>query len=191
MPPRSLKRLDTLSKPDEFDDQKTPAEILTAETVSVTHQDLVNFLLSQIRQITGEANWFDPPNFSIAQIKVGILPANCLAADSVGKTVYITGNEVAGKIQVTTSDLADPAKMPVVGVIIEKSSSTDALVQYVGEVPPIFTGLTPNKILYAGPGGDPADSIPIASGDIVQRIGFAIGVERMLIIPDFGLTRRR
>lgn len=66
----ALQRIRTteVRKPDVFDDQKTPAEIDASETTSADFEDLTNFILSQIRQILGTANWHDAVPLSLSDI---------------------------------------------------------------------------------------------------------------------------
>jgi hypothetical protein len=65
--------------------------------------------------------------------------ADCLASDSVGDFVRITGNKVSGYYQVSKTTIATPSHMPAVGIIAEKSSLTRCFVQTQGLY--ITTGL--------------------------------------------------
>lgn len=96
--------------------------------------------------------------------------ADCLAADSVGDFVYITGTPVSGFYQVTQVDITDPSAMPAVGVIVEKSTSTRCFVQTEGL---FFTsGLTPQARYWVGADSQISPSPPVS--DIAQVIGIAL-----------------
>jgi hypothetical protein len=74
--------------------------------------------------------------------------ANCLASDTVGDLVYVTGPKVSGRVQVTKVDVDDPAKMPAYAIVVSKQSATDCLVQLEGDVSE--SGLTPNALYFVG-----------------------------------------
>jgi hypothetical protein len=99
------------------------------------------------------------------------LPANCLAADVVGNTVYITGDKVGKYYQVSTTDPTDPAKMPAVGIIIQKDSATECIVAPFGEITDIYTGFTPGESLYVGADSRPTHTPP--SPGVQQYLGEA------------------
>lgn len=60
MSPRQLLRLFESRRSESFDDQKTPSEIQLSETASENHQEFLEYVISQIRQILGTTNWHDP-----------------------------------------------------------------------------------------------------------------------------------
>jgi len=74
--------------------------------------------------------------------------ANCEPGDSVGDFVYITGPAVSGRIQTAKVDIDDGAKMPAVGVIVEKTSPTECVIQTDGNLDSV--GLTPNALYFVG-----------------------------------------
>jgi hypothetical protein len=76
--------------------------------------------------------------------------AVCQATDDVGHAVYVSGDKVGSLLQVTKADVDNPSKMPAIGLIVEKLSTTDCLVQLFGEVEDVYTGLTPNLSLFVG-----------------------------------------
>jgi hypothetical protein len=111
--------------------------------------------------------------------------ANCLAADDVEHCVYITGAEVISIPQVATVDITKLAKMPAVGMIVEKSSPTDCIVQVLGETSLITT--TPGLRHFIGFDGKPTATVPVAAPGgtaILQVIGMAIGSSRLLLRVD-------
>lgn len=61
---RQLIRLGESRKSDSFDDQKSAAQIAASELASLTHQDFLEYVLSQVKRIIyGEepGNWYDDP----------------------------------------------------------------------------------------------------------------------------------
>jgi len=74
--------------------------------------------------------------------------AVCLSGDAIGDVVYISGNQVGPYFQVAKVDITTLNKMPAVGVIIQKLTSTTAVVMSIGEVAGLYTGLTPNSTLF-------------------------------------------
>ena len=68
MSPRQLLRLFESRRSESFDDQKTPTEIQSSETFSQNHQEFLEYVLSQIRQILGTANWHDPVSVDLASL---------------------------------------------------------------------------------------------------------------------------
>jgi hypothetical protein len=102
--------------------------------------------------------------------------ANCLASDIVGDLVYVTGNIVGGRIQVTEIDNTDSAKMPVFGMIETKASSTVCTVRTGGTSAGIYSGLVPQRRLFAGDNGRLVQTVPArpSSGKkLVQPMGIA------------------
>lgn len=191
--PRQLIRLGEVRKSDSFDDQKSQAEIQDVEAAGVTDQDVLEAVISQIRNILGTADWKDPPARSIADI-VGStfrLSAKCLPTDLVGNFVFISGPPVGANIQVETVDIADAGKMPALGMIIGKTSATDCLIQFLGETPTgVSSGLTAGKVHFVGPTGKPSAAAPSGPGQFVQKMGIALGPARLLLVPDFNMVRR-
>lgn len=81
------------------------------------------------------------------------IQAICLVTDAIGHAVYVSGDKVAGLLQVTRADVDNPGKMPAIGLIVDKLGATDCLVQLEGEVTGIYSGLTPNQSLFVGTDG--------------------------------------
>lgn len=121
------------------------------------------------------------------------LRANCLATDSVGDCVYVTGNEVGGLYQVSKADPTNWAKMPAVGVITSKRSPTECRVQFLGEIQNVYTGLTVRNILFVAVDGrlSPTPPAPAPGGyAFVQPMGTVLSSARLMIMPNFSLTKR-
>ncbi len=127
--------------------------------------------------------------------------ANCPAALAVGDFVYITGVSVGGVFQVDRAEPKSPgtanAKMPSLGVVLSKASSTDCLVHGgVGIVSSTVLGviLSPESRYFVGFNGRVSSSIPIPDPSgfaLVQVVGVALDTSRLLLAPNFHLVRRR
>lgn len=196
MAPRQLVRLKESRRPDSYDDQKSPAEIQQAELAASTLEELTHFVLSQIRQITGEDNWFDPVQQSIKEIleSRNTFPAQCLATDSVGDCVFANAEAVGGVYQMTKVDPNDPDKMPAAGIIISKSSDTDCIIQVSGLVEGVYGGMDIRKTLYVDVDGGLTQVLPpLTPGDrmFVQAMGMAVDDNALVLTPSAMFARRR
>ena len=120
--------------------------------------------------------------------------ANCLVTDIVGKCVYITGPDVAGVYQVSTAEPRDGAtKMPAVGIIIEKSSATDCLVQVTGEMKGVVSGFSAGRPLFVAVDGSLTHVIPTALAGqyaYIQSMGVALTGNSLLVDPDISIIKR-
>jgi len=67
---------------------------------------------------------------------------------AAGDVVYISGDAVGGLHQVDKVDITTTIKMPAVGVVTQKLTSTTGIVMCAGEISGLYTGLTPNAILW-------------------------------------------
>lgn len=67
---------------------------------------------------------------------------------AAGDVVYISGDAVGGLHQVDKVDIFTTTKMAAVGVVTQKLTSTTGIVMCAGEVSGLYTGLTPNAILF-------------------------------------------
>jgi hypothetical protein len=76
--------------------------------------------------------------------------AFCFSTDAVGDAVYIMGDRVGERYQVTKVDIDNITHVPAIGVIIFKTSSTECVVQTQGILQGVYTGLTPQKPLFIG-----------------------------------------
>jgi len=90
--------------------------------------------------------------------------ANCQAADAIGDAVYVSGDMVGGLLQVTKADVDNSAKMPAVGLIVDKLGPTDCLIQLGGEVAGVYSGLIPNLSLFVGTDGRLTHTRPARPG---------------------------
>ncbi len=109
------------------------------------------------------------------------VPANCLATDTIGSCVYVTGPKIGQRYQVATADPSTTLKMPAIGVIVSKTSATECTVQLFGEVTGIYSGFVPGVTLYVGVAGQPSHT----PGPISQVLGAAISTAVALLFPEF------
>jgi hypothetical protein len=84
--------------------------------------------------------------------------------------------------QVTKADPSNPAKMPAIGVVVSKSSSTVCKVQVLGEIKGIYSGLTPGAVLVVGSSGQPSHS----PGLIFQSLGVALSDDVIFLFTGYG-----
>lgn len=189
MSPRQLLRLFENRVPEAYDDQKTATEISNAEVTSQNFEQVITFILSQLKQILGTPNWNDAVPIDLTSVVpvAGTFEATCLATDSIGDCVYSTGPYV-----VTKCDPQNITTMPAKGMIISKSDSTTCLVQCQGIVSNIYGGLTPGETLFVDTDGGLTSTLPTpAPGDsyIAQGIGAAVDDDAFIIRPDVMLIR--
>jgi len=123
-----------------------------------------------------------------------IRSARCTVAESVGDFVYILDEPLNGLDQVRKADPADYNKLPAVGVIISKQSSDFCRVQWDGETPPIFSGLSPGEIYFLGADSSIAERPPKPSAPgeefFVQTVAVATAEDKVYIQTENNLTKR-
>jgi hypothetical protein len=118
--------------------------------------------------------------------------AECTAAESVGDFVCIADDPPNGLDVVAKADPSDFAKMPAVGVIISKSSPTHCLVQWLGETPNIFTGLSSGEVYFVGEDARIAEAPPTPTTVPLfsQFMGVATAPTRLYLRPNDHMVRR-
>jgi len=195
--PRQLLRLFESRRSEAFDDQKTPTEIQSAESVSENHQEFLEFVLSQIRQVLGTENWYDPVSTNLASIvstfeSSNTFLADCLATDAVGDCVYATADPIGGIYQVTKCNPYTLATLPSIGIIRDKTTDTRCEVQYSGEMAGVYGSLDLSKPLFLGFDGGLTQIVPAPNGGPVwvQQMGKPLGQSIVLIRPSDLLTKR-
>ena len=186
----NLQRLDQIARPDDFDDQKTAAEIASSETSSEDFAQFQEYVLSQIKRIihgdqTGK--WYDDPTEAT---KNSFREVDCVAGDEVGNCVYIRGDKTGEKWRVETADPKNDAKMPAIGVIdlarniLEAQiSDTDCIIQLFGACD-LFTDMVPGQAILVGQNGELLDEVPTLSvGEYfwAQQIGVAVASDILLL----------
>ena len=111
------------------------------------------------------------------------LSAYCFSTDIVGRAVYVMGDKVGTRYQVSTVDIDDINKMPAVGIIVSKQTSTTCIVQIGGVVRGLHAGLTPARPLLAQPSGLLGQSYvrPAAGQRWLQHMGVALSSTDVLL----------
>jgi hypothetical protein len=122
----------------------------------------------------------------------GVYTAACPALALAGDLVRpVASTETA----VDFVDVTDLTKMPAIGVVTSKPSSTTATVQTSGIVTGVFSGLQPGKRYFSGKNSRPALAAALIPGPgellFHQPIGLAIDYSIMLMTPSMNLTRVR
>lgn len=200
---RSLQRLDSLAKPDSFNDQKTASQVANSE---VSSTDLATFgeaLLSQIKRIIhgdDAGNWNDdimtvlsaPASLKalLTYTTQGVIDVSvkCLATDSVGELMHINGDLVGDDWDVTKADCFNESKMPVSGILISKDTSTSGIMRRSGIVN-LYAGLDITKHYFVGSAGtlvNPAPIAPPAGYAVVQRIGLPLNASALYLTGEVG-----
>lgn len=119
--------------------------------------------------------------------------AECSSTDLVGECVCIVDDPPNGGDFVGKADPADFDLMPAVGIIIHKetSTSTECQVQWYGETPNIFAGLSSGEVHFVGVdskiSADPP--IPTTVPLFAQFVGVATAPTRLYVRPNDMLIR--
>lgn len=122
-------------------------------------------------------------SLALSGVSSDIVAANCLASDTEGKLICNNGDSVGGVLQVTTADPYTNTKIPAIGVIISKSSSTDCRVQIAGRIT-VLSGLTPGKLYWLNTNGTATTTVPTGPGTrYVHAVGVALAANVLLWRP--------
>ena len=105
--------------------------------------------------------------------------AECLSSDAVGKWVYIADEKQAGVYQVETVNPNNAIKVPAVGIIVSKPTTTTCVVQFAGLLEGIVTGLVPRQLIYVAADGSSTQSPPSVSYQ--QIVGAATDTDEILV----------
>lgn len=121
-----------------------------------------------------------------------IRAAECSSAEAVGDWVCISDDPPNGTDYVRKADPADFTKMPAVGVVVSKSAPTQCRVQWFGETPDIFSGLSSGEYYFVGTDSRSADlpPEPTTAPLFTQFVGVATAPTRMYVRPNDRLVRR-
>jgi hypothetical protein len=115
----------------------------------------------------------------------------CSAVELVGDCVYVYGPKIGFYYQVRKTDITDYSKMPNWGVVIEKKSPTECVVQWFGTVRDIFTSLIPGRIYFIDYDSRPIPNPPVLAIDhFAQKMGLALDTSTMLLLLDCNLVLR-
>jgi hypothetical protein len=114
----------------------------------------------------------------------GVALANCLLTDLVGDWVYVTGDKIGARYQVQKVDPTDVAKMPVAGVIVSKTSSTECVVQIGGIARGLYSGLTPGVLQLVGLDARPTESLarPAAGVRVRQVVAVTLSATDIAVL---------
>jgi hypothetical protein len=124
-------------------------------------------------------------------VSANTLSASCLSSLSVGDFVYISGPSISGVYQVALADITDYNKMPAVGVITEKPTTTTCTLQWHGEIKNVYTGLTPHRVYFLDESARPSLSPPTSpSTKYIQALGVALSSDTLLLTLEVQLTKR-
>lgn len=110
--------------------------------------------------------------------------AICPSSLIVGDVVYISGDKSGSFFTVDKVDITTTTKMPAIGVIITKPTSTTATVMALGKIVGLYTGLTPNANLFPDSSGRLTET-PVVSPStgirLVQHVARALSSDTLLI----------
>ena len=76
--------------------------------------------------------------------------ALCPVDLEVGDVVYVSGDKVGGLYQVDRVDITTTLKMPAAGIVVQKLTSTSALILSLGEIGGVYIDLVPGHQLRGG-----------------------------------------
>jgi len=116
-------------------------------------------------------------------------PADCSASEGVGDCVYVSSDLVSGVIQVRKADVTDSSKMPSIGIILYKPTTTTCIVVYLGAFPVgVLPSFLPGKKYYVGASSKPVSVTPTAPA-IIQIVGIALDSGRLLFNPSPSMVK--
>lgn len=110
-----------------------------------------------------------------------LVSATCPSGLTVGDFVYASGPAAGDVLTVDKADILNGAKMPSLGVVIEKPTATTARVMLLGLYTPGVV-LALNKVAYVGANSRLTTTMPL--GNVyVQRVGMTIDQGRVFLNP--------
>ena len=122
------------------------------------------------------------------------IPVACLSSDAVGDCLAL--RDVAtgtGRWRVTRADPTQGTRMPAIGVLIRKNTPTTGIMQRVGMVRGLYSGLNPVRLVWVGLDGRPTQTCPGShvAAVIIQRIGAPVAGDVLFLTGEMGqLTQR-
>lgn len=118
--------------------------------------------------------------------------ALCTVDEVVGKAVYISGPKVGDLYPVRLAYPSDETKMPVVGFVVHKYSTTECLVQQHGRMSGVFSGLAVGRYNAQEDGEIDVLAPPAGSGGYawVQAVGFAMDEDVFYVSPSMDIIIR-
>lgn len=188
---RQLIRLREIRSPDAIDDQKTGSQVRAAAPAVADFEQFNNLMLSVLRNIQGSAAWDGAGGVALSRSFV----AACTATEQVGDCVCYVPSMAPQSLSsnmpcVARADITDISRMPVVGIVLDKSSFATCTVLTEGSVA-LFTGLKAGQMYFVGPQGQP-QIYPFANmvtPFYLQRVGVA-ATDRALVFGPAEITSR-
>lgn len=112
--------------------------------------------------------------------------AECSLNEQVGDLVYISADMVGTKLTVRTCDSTDRDKMPAWGMVVQKASDTNCVVQRYGIVKDLYTGLTPGEFYWVDSDGELGDYV---RPGFAQIVGQAISTDTFFLWIEQGMVK--
>jgi hypothetical protein len=191
-------RLDRILPSSDPEDQLSPLEIEKIEEVSRTHQEFLDGVLSQIKQIiygSQPGRWLDPVTTVFGgDASLYALYTNgggsttqfveivCPDTVQVGDWVYPSGPKVGARFQGALVDPLNPIKIPAFGVVVSKLTTTTAKVQVSGVLDGILSGLETHKVLYVGLDGR-STVTPLSAPAYIQPVALVLSPVSIVVRP--------
>jgi hypothetical protein len=165
-------------------DPGTGQPYLASLVISTPEQQLFYRQMgAAIAAAIGSGGGGGPPPITVQLVQFDAL---CPSTVAVGDLVRVAS---AGHVDIT--DITDITKLPAIGIVTAKATTTSCTVQTHGIVSGIFTGLTPGLLYYVA-----LDStlgpIPVpTTGQVLfwQAVGVALDTTSLVLSPSFSLTR--
>jgi len=118
----------------------------------------------------------------------------CLSSDTVGKLMCVRDVvTVTGRWRVQTASCLDLSKMPAIGVLISKVTPTTGIMQLLGDVQGVFSGLDVTRPYFVGPTGNLVNPAPSPTPDqvYVQKVGFPISADILYLTGERWFVGRK
>jgi hypothetical protein len=113
----------------------------------------------------------------------------CTVVEEVGDMVYSYVDFLPGDtMEVRVCDSTDLAKLPAIGMIVEKPTSVLCVVQRIGVVSGVYTGLTRGKPYYVDENGELARWDDLVRPGWAQLVARAVSSEELWLDPQLSMT---
>ena len=155
--------------------------------------ELTDVTLGGLTLADGQALSYNSASGVFENLPVQIMrDADCTVAELVGEMVYITGNEVAGVLQVAKCDITDKAKSIAWGMIISKPTTTTAKVVRIGDIEYVGSAFTAGEAVVVDTDSKPTTTAPVPGTGVtyyLQDLGVAIAVDKFSLNPSSQLLK--
>jgi hypothetical protein len=108
--------------------------------------------------------------------------ATCPISCETGTWVYAAGPKIGDVYQVDTVDPSDTLKVPAIGIVINKPTTTTAVVQWRGMLRGSFLSIGIRKVCYVGLDGFTTDT-PVVSPNYSQVVGSSVDTNEIVVRP--------